>query len=294
MATLEELNRPLAAPVAAPAGGRLVLPRVLGYAAMILAVVATGAPLYWMLIATLKTNQEIYTAPPTWIPVAPTLENFAIAWNAVPFAHFYANSLLITALTTLAKLTNATLCGYAFAYLRFPHKQVLFLLVLGALMVPEEITILPNYLTVARLGWVNTYAGLAVPTFGSAFGTFFLRQHFLSLPREVLEAASVDGAGHLRRIWDVVLPMSRPAVATLLLLTVVQRWNDFLWPLIVTNTATMRTLPIGIFFLFQQEGATVWGAVMAGTLIVVAPVLALYLWGQRYVVAGLASGAVKG
>jgi sn-glycerol 3-phosphate transport system permease protein len=268
--------------------------KVLGYLTIVLLVVAVGAPLYWMAIASLKTNREIYTAPPTWIPVRPTLENFGIACRAVPFGNFFVNSVVVTALTTAAKLFNATLCGYAFAYLRFPGKQVILLIVLGALMVPEEITILPNYLTIARFGWVNSYAGLVVPACASAFGTFFLRQHFLTLPREVLEAAHVDGAGHLRTILDVVLPMSRPALITLLLLTVVQRWNDFLWPLIATNTATMRTLPIGIFFLFQQEGTTVWGAVMAGTLIVVLPVLVLYLWAQRYIVDGLASGAVKG
>jgi len=268
--------------------------RVLGYLGIVLLVATVGAPLYWMVIAAFKTNREIYSAPPTWVPVHPTLENFGIAWRAVPFGSFFVNSVVVTALTTAAKLLNATLCGYAFAYLRFPGRQVLFLIVLGALMVPEEITILPNYLTVARLGWVNTYAGLVVPACASAFGTFFLRQHFLTLPREVLEAAQVDGAGHLRTIRDVVLPMPGPAMTTLLLLTVVQRWNDFLWPLIATNTAAMRTLPIGIFFLFQQEGTTVWGAVMAGTLIVVLPVLALYLWAQRYIVDGLASGAVKG
>jgi multiple sugar transport system permease protein/sn-glycerol 3-phosphate transport system permease protein len=178
--------------------------------------------------------------------------------------------------------------------LRFPKKNVLFVFVLGALMIPEEVTILPNYLTVARLHWVNTYLGLVVPTFGSAFGTFLMRQHFLSLPKEVLEAAEVDGASHLARLWRVVLPMSRPVLATLLLLTVVQRWNDFLWPLIVTNSSSMRTLPIGIFTLFQQEGTTVWGAVMAGAIFVVLPVLVLYLWAQRYIVEGIASGAVKG
>lgn len=268
--------------------------RIAGYAAMLLAVVVIGAPLYWMATAAFKTNAEIYVAPPTWIPEQPTLDNFVRAWNAAPFGRFYINSIIVTVVTTLAKMTNAVLCGYAFAYLRFPGKNVLFLLVLCALMIPEEVTILPNYLTVARMRWVNTYWGLLVPTFGSAFGTFLMRQSFLALPREVLEAAEVDGASHWARLWGVVLPMSRPVLATLLLLTVVQRWNDFLWPLIVTNSAIMRTLPIGVFTLFQQEGQTVWGSVMAGTILVVAPVLVLYLWAQRYIVEGIAAGAVKG
>jgi sn-glycerol 3-phosphate transport system permease protein len=268
--------------------------RLAGYTAMALAVVIIGAPLYWMLTAAFKTNAEIYTAPPTWIPLHPTIENFGRAWRSAPFGRFYINSIVVTIVTTAGKMVNAVLCGYAFAFLRFPKKNLLFILILCALMIPEEVTILPNYLTVARLHWVNTYMGLIVPTFGSAFGTFLMRQHFLSLPHEVLEAAEVDGATHWDTLWRIVLPMSRPVLATLLMLTVVQRWNEFLWPLIVTNSAVMRTLPIGIFTLFQAEGQTIWGAVMAGTILVVAPVLVLYLWAQRYIVEGLAAGAVKG
>lgn len=268
--------------------------QIAGYVAMLLAVVIIGAPLYWMVTAAFKVNREIYSLPPTWFPISPTLENFPIAWHTAPFGRFFINSILVTSLTTVGKMLNAVLCGYAFAYLRFPFKNVLFVIVLCALMIPEEITILPNYLTVANLGWVNTYLGLIVPTFGSAFGTFLMRQHFMSLPREVLEAAEVDGATHLQTLWSVVLPMSRPVLATLLLLTVVQRWNEFLWPLIVTNSANMRTLPIGIFSLFQQEGVTVWGAVMAGAIFVVLPVVLLYIWAQRYIVEGISAGAVKG
>ena len=153
----------------------------------------------------------------------------------------------------------------------------MFLLLLMALMIPDEFTVLPNFLTLALVGWTNTYQGLLLPGFVSAFGTFLLRQHFLSLPREVLDAARVDGAGHLRSLWNVVLPMSRPVLATLVLLTAVQRWNDYLWPLIITNSTEMRTLSVGIALLFQKETGTVWGVVMAGTLYVVLPVLVLFL-----------------
>jgi sn-glycerol 3-phosphate transport system permease protein len=295
MALLQPIGVSSAAPVRRPPPVRAGLGwRIAGYAAMLFAVVIIGAPMYWMVTAAFKVNREIYSLPPTWFPLAPTLENFPIAWHTAPFGRFFINSILVTSLTTVGKMLNAVLCGYAFAYLRFPLKNVLFIIVLCALMIPEEITILPNYLTVANLGWVNTYYGLIVPTFGSAFGTFLMRQHFLSLPREVLEAAEVDGANHLQSLWSVVLPMSRPVLATLLLLTVVQRWNEFLWPLIVTNSANMRTLPIGIFSLFQQEGVTVWGAVMAGAIFVVLPVVLLYIWAQRYIVEGISAGAVKG
>jgi sn-glycerol 3-phosphate transport system permease protein len=268
--------------------------RVLGYAALVVAVVLVGIPMYWMLLAAFKTNQEIFTAPPTWIPLAPTLANFPAAWNQAPFGHFYVNSLIYTLVSGAAKLLQAILCAYAFAYLNFPYKNVLFVLLLMALMIPDEFTVLPNFLTLANFGWTNTYQGLLLPGFVSAFGTFLLRQHFLSLPREVLDAARVDGAGHLRTLWNVVLPMSRPVLATLVLLTVVQRWNDYLWPLIITNSVEMRTLSVGIALLFAKETGTQWGLVMAGTLYVVLPVLLLFLLVQRHIVEGIAAGAVKG
>ncbi|MDQ6671824.1 MAG: carbohydrate ABC transporter permease [Chloroflexota bacterium] len=268
--------------------------RVLGYATMAVAVVLVGLPMYWMLIAAFKTNQEIFTSPPTWIPLAPTLENFPAAWAQAPFGNFYINSLVYTLVSGSAKIIQAVFSAYAFAFLSFPRKNLVFLLLLMALMIPDEFTVLPNFLTLALVGWTNTYQGLLLPGFVSAFGTFLLRQHFLSLPREVLDAARVDGAGHLRTLFNVVLPMSRPVLATLVLLTTVSRWNDYLWPLIITNTTEMRTLSVGIALLFQKETGTLWGVVMAGTLYVVLPVLVLFLVVQRHIVEGIAAGAVKG
>ena len=268
--------------------------RALTYAAVAVAVVLVGLPMYWMLLAAFKTNQEIFTAPPTWIPLAPTLDNFPAAWRQAPFGNFYINSLIYTLVSGSAKLLQAIFTAYAFAFLRFPRKELVFLLLLMALMIPDEFTVLPNFLTLANVGWTNTYQGLLLPGFVSAFGTFLLRQHFLSLPREVLDAARVDGAGHLRTLWNVVLPMSRPVLATLVLLTAVQRWNDYLWPLIITNSTEMRTLSVGIALLFQKETGTLWGVVMAGTIYVVLPVLILFLLVQRHIVEGIAAGAVKG
>ena len=268
--------------------------RGLAYATLALSVILVGVPIYWMLLATFKTNQEIFISPPTWIPLAPTLENFPAAWRQAPFGNFYINSMLYTVVSGSAKLLQAIFSAYAFAFLKFPRKNVVFLLLLMALMIPDEFTVLPNFLTLALVGWTNTYQGMLLPGFVSAFGTFLLRQHFLSLPREVLDAARVDGANHLRTLWSVALPMSRPVVATLVLLTAVQRWNDYLWPLIITNSTDMRPLSVGIALLFQKETGTQWGVVMAGTLYVVLPVLVLFLLVQRHIVEGIAAGAVKG
>lgn len=268
--------------------------RLLGYGLMLLAAVLMGLPIYWMISAAFKETSEIYRIPVSWVPLEPTIENFGRAWRAAPFGRYYINTIITTALGSGAELLFAVTSAYAFAFLRFPRKNLVFLLLLAALMVPNQVTILPNYLTMARFGWVNTYQGIIIPGASVAYGTFLLRQYFLTLPGEVLDAARVDGAGHLRTLWSVVLPLSRPGLITFGLISLVAKWNDFLWPLVVTNTQNMRVLPIGIFWLLDQEGNTQWGTVMAGTLFVVLPVLLVFLWAQRYIVEGIAAGAVKG
>lgn len=268
--------------------------RLAGYAAMLLAVLAIGLPLYWTVIAAFKTSVEIYRIPPTWFPQLPTADNFAAAWRAAPFARYYGNSMLTTLCGSALEICFAISSAYALAYLRFPRKNLIFVLLLAALMVPLEITIIPNYLTVARLGWINTYAGIIIPGASVAYGTFLLRQAFLALPRDVLEAATVDGAGHMRTLGSVVVPMAQSTIVTMALLSLVAKWNDFLWPLIVTNTSAMRTLPIGVYWLRNQEGVINWGVVMAGSLFLIVPVLVAFLWAQRFIVEGIAAGAVKG
>ena len=268
--------------------------RLAGYVAIVAAVLLIGMPVYWTVVAAFKTSREIYSPNPTWLPLNPTLANFPAAWNAAPFGRYYVNSIVTTLLGSGAEIWFALSSAYALAFLRFPGKNAIFLLLLAALMVPEEITIIPNYITVARLGWINTYQGIVIPGASIAFGTFLLRQYFLTLPQEVLDAAKVDGAGHLRTLFGVVAPLALPAVATMALLSIVAKWNEFLWPLIVTNTQEMRTLPIGVAWLLDQEGTTDWGVVLAGTLFVILPMLLVFLWAQRYVVEGIAAGAVKG
>jgi len=268
--------------------------RILGYAAIVLSVIVIGLPIYWMLIASFKTSREIYTVPPTWIPLNPTLDNYPAAWQAAPFARYYLNSIIVTLVTTLSKMTLAVLTAYALVFLRFPGKNIVFMIVLAALMVPAQITIVPNFLTMGDLGLVNTYWGLILPGAATAFGTFLMRQYFMTLPREVFEAAEIDGASHMLRLWAIAIPLAMPALVTTGLFAVVNEWNEFLWPLIITSTEDMRTLPIGVARLLDQEGLARWGVVMAGTMFVVLPVVLLFVWAQRYIVEGIAAGAVKG
>lgn len=268
--------------------------RTAAYIGLLLCVLLIGLPVYWMISGAFKTPQEIYSIPPTWIPAQPTLASFPKAWNSAPFGRYYINSFIVTLFGSGFEVFFAVTSAYAFAFLRFPGKRYIFLLLLAALMVPAQVTILPNYLTVARFGWINTFQGIIIPGASVAYGTFLLRQYYRILPSEIMDAARVDGAGHVRTLWSVVAPLSKPAIVSFALLSIVAKWNDFLWPLIVTNTKEMRVLPIGIYWLMVEEGTVDWGVVMAGTIFVVLPVLIVFLYAQRYIVEGIAAGAVKG
>ncbi len=257
-------------------------------------MLAIGLPVYWMVIASVKESSEIYQFPPTWIPRVFTLENYPAAWNAAPFGRYYINTLITTIFGSGFEIFFAVTSAYAFAFLRFPKKDWVFLILLAALMVPGQVTILPNYLTIADLGWINTYQGIVLPGASVAYGTFLLRQYYRTLPLDILDAARVDGAGHMRTLWTIVVPLAKPAIISFGLLSIVSKWNDFLWPLIVTNSKEMRVLPIGIYWLRVEEGTIQWGIVMAGTMFVVLPVLLVFLYAQRYIVEGIAAGAVKG
>lgn len=274
--------------------GRAVSRQIVIYALLVLIAAVFIMPLYWLLNSAVKPSGEIYRFPLQWIPQHLHWSNFANAWHDAPFGSFFINSIVVTVIGTTIKMLLATGSAYAFTFLPFPFKRGIFFLLLGALMTPGTITLLPNYLTASHLGWVDTYAGLIIPGAGSAFGMFLLRQQMMSLPREVFEAASVDGAGHLRILLQLVAPMSRPMMITVTLISVIEVWNDFIWPLIITTTTQMRTLPVGLLYLKSQEGYNDWGAIMAGTVMVAAPMIIVFLLAQRYIVAGFSGGAIKG
>lgn len=268
--------------------------QLLKYVILLLTVAVFIVPIFWMFSASLKTLQEIYTFPPRWLPAVPKWSNYVDAWHAAPFGRFYINTIITTVFGVVAEVGLGTMTAYAFVYLPFPRKDLLFLVLLAALMVPIHVTILPNYLTIAQLGWLNTYQGIILPGASSAFGTFLLRQHFLTLPREVLEAALIEGASHMQLLTRIVLPLSRSILVTVSLIAVVNKWNDFLWPLIVTNQNSMRVLPVGLAYLFEQEGTNEWGVIMAATIFVVLPILLIFIWAQRHIISGLTAGATKG
>src|SRR5699024_5938399 len=212
------------------------LRKILLYIALAVAGGTFIIPIYWVFSSAVKTNSGIYQYPPDWFPWPLVLENFGEAWRAAPFNNFLVNSLIVTAVGASLKLMNATFTAYAFTHLRFPLKNVLFLFMLGSLMVPNNVTLIVNYIPIANLHWINTCTGLILPSSGSIFGMFLLRQYMMTLPKEINEAAKVDGAGHFRMLFQVVLPMCKPMLVTVGVIAVVDMWNDFIWPLIVTNT----------------------------------------------------------
>lgn len=267
--------------------------KALGLILVLLVVAPFVVPLYWMIRSAFMPNADIYSWPPIWFPLELTLDNIRGALEAAPFGRYAFNSVFAASVSTLVNVVMAAFTAYAFAYLEFPAKRILFLVVIGALMVPGHITLLVNYLIISELGLVNTYLGLILPGMANAFGTFLFRQHFLSLPLEVLEAAQLDGAGHLRRLLKFVVPMSWPIIITVTLITLIGEWNGFVWPLIVLNSESMRTLPIGLMYLKDDEGLTNWGPIMAGTLMVALPMLILYLFAHRQIVTGLTGAGIR-
>ena len=272
---------------------RSALPTALRTAAILAASLLFVVPLYWLLTSAVKSNADIYTWPLRWIPSSLELDNFSDAWNAAPFDRFFLNSLITTVVGTALEIVLAVMSAYAFAFVPFRFKRILFGLVIGSLMLPGHVTLIVNYITVANLGWLNTYQGLILPGIGSAFAMFLLYQHMRTLDPEILQAAELDGAGHLRRMILIVLPLTAPMLLTATLIVLIGKWNEYVWPLIVTSTADMRTLPIGLLFLRSQEGYSDWGALLAGTVMASAPMLILFFLAQKRIIGGLAAGAMK-
>lgn len=266
-----------------------------GYLPLIIATLIIALPLLWMVLSSFKTPHEILTTDLKILPDSVTLDNYATAMTTVPFGRFFLNSAIVTAVGATVKVTLAIMTAYALVFVRFPFKNVIFVLILVALMVPSQVSILPNYVLIASIGGKNTLWGIILPGLGTAFGTFLLRQHFMTLPGSILEAAEIDGAGHWKRLWQVVVPISVPSIATVALVTIVSEWNDYIWPLIITDKPEVMTLPVGLTLLQNSEGGGgTWGILMAGAVLVILPVLIVFAMLQRYIVAGLTQGSVTG
>ncbi len=268
---------------------------VFTYAAVLFAVLSILIPALWMFSSALKGPDELYVVPMRWIPQKPQWSNFFAAWNALPFGRFLFNTVFVSTATAVLQLLNGALCAYVFARIPFPGRDLLFLLFLGLMMIPAQTIMIPAYVIMSRLKWINTYWALIIPHISSVFGIFMLRQAFLGIPNDLIDAGIMDGAGHLRLLFQLMLPLTKPQLVTLGLLAFTGQWNDYFWPLIMTDTMNMRTLPVGLAFLrlveYDYEG---WGIIMAGTLLVLLPILILFLLGQRYFVISASRSGLHG
>jgi sn-glycerol 3-phosphate transport system permease protein len=265
-----------------------------GYVPVLLATLVVIIPLLWMILSSFKTPGELVTQKIVVFPSSFKPTNYQTAARTVPFARLFFNSALVTIVGAGLKVILAIFTAYAIVFVRFPFKRIIFGLILATLMVPPQVSLLPNYILISGWGGNDTYWGIILPGLGTGFGTFLLRQHFRTLPASILEAAEIDGASHWRRLTRIVVPISTPAIATVALVNIVFEWNDYLWPLVIVSDPHMMTLPVGLTLLSNSEsGAASYGILMAGTVLVIVPVLIVFAALQRYIVAGLTQGAVK-
>ncbi|MGD8464345.1 MAG: carbohydrate ABC transporter permease [Anaerolineae bacterium] len=270
------------------------LGKVAGYLAAIVIAALFLLPLFWMISSSLKPDYQVLEFPPRWLPDPIRWANYPEALTYVPFGRYALNTLFVTGMTIIGHVVSCTLVAYAFARLRAPGKNVLFVVLLATMMLPYPVTMIPIYVGFKALGWVNSFKPLIVPAFfGSAFYIFLLRQFFLTLPPEMEDAARVDGASTLQIIWHIILPISRPAMATVAIFTFQATWNDFLAPLIYLHDQSKYTISLGLNF-FRSSYDIRWGYLMAASLVTMLPVILVFFLAQRQFIKGITITGLKG
>jgi len=268
---------------------------LLAYALLVTASLVWLFPLIWLVATAFKSQAEVFARPLGLLPSSMRWDNFATAWSYAPFAAYYWNTIVIVVGLLAVQLVTMTMAAYAFARLQFPGRDALFLLFLAQLMITPQSTILPNYITVSSLRLLDTRLAVMIPYFASAFGTFLMRQAFLTIPADLEDAANIDGCNILQYLWHVALPIVRPALVAFSIISVTFHWNEFFWPLIVTETARSRPLTVGLtIFAQQSEGGAEWHLLMAATMMVVAPLLLGFILFQRQFVQSFMRSGLKG
>jgi multiple sugar transport system permease protein len=263
------------------------------HALLLAGAVITAFPFFWMASSSLKANVEAVRFPPTLLPHAWVWDNYARAWHAAPFARYFVNSVVMSVGVALCVTVTSALAAYAFAFLDVPGRRLLFPAFVATLLIPPEITLIPNFVMITRLHWYNTFAGLIVPLGASALSIFLLRQMFLGIPRDLHDAARVDGCPPGRFLWTVVVPLAAPGLAVVALLAFLRAWNDLLWPLVATSSDTMRTAQVGLL-AFSQNVSTEYNLLMAASTMVVLPTVAAFLAAQRHIIDGISTTGLRG
>ncbi len=254
---------------------------------------AVMVPFIWMLVTSLKGQTEIFAYPPTWIPKQPQWQNYLEVWKQAPFGRYFLNSTIVALSVTIGQLASCILAAFAFARMTFKGKNAMFLVFLSTTMISSQVTLVPSYLIMRSLDWIDHYQALIVPFLANAFGVFMIRQSFRTIPRELEEAAKLDGCGRFRFLVQILLPLCKPILASQALFAFMGNWNSYLWPLIVTNRDSMRTLQIGLRYFVSSEGGTQWGVYMAAAVVISLPVILIYFLVQKTFVESMASTGLK-
>ena len=262
------------------------------YLVLIVSSIMMVIPFYWSVGTSLKLEQFVFANPPQWWPDPLTLQNYVAVFTKIHFYRYFLNSVFVAVITTLAHVFFDTLAAYAFAKLIFPGRDKLFFFLLLGLMVPFQVNLIPLYRIMASLGWINTYLALIVPNLTSIFGIFMMRQFLLTIPNDLMDAGRIDGCDEFGVFWRVVIPLAVPGIATLIILTFMGVWNDFLWPRIVTSSEALYTLPVGLAQLQMKNTSNV-AQIMAGTVLTALPMIVVFLFMQRQFIAGMTAGALK-
>lgn len=275
-------------------GRRWRLDRLATHMTLGLFALVTVTPYLWLLATSLKLRTEVFTPTPKWIPWPINLANYGEVFDRAPFGIFLVNTVIVVTGILAVQLVTITLAAYVFARRKFRGADVLFLLFLIQMMIPIHATFLPNFLTLRNLDLLNTRVAMMLPFFASGYGTFLLRQAFKQIPRDLEDAAVIDGCGGLRFLWHVLIPLAKPTLVAFALISLVSHWNDYLWPLIVTDTPDVRTLTIGLGMFVQQESGADWTLLMAATAFVTAPLMVIFLVFQRKFIESFMFSGLKG
>ena len=272
--------------------GKRKLKEALRHAFLIFVAAIVILPFFWMLISSFKDNNEVFDNtiifPEVW-----KFSNYPEALHAAPFGVFFKNSILVTAISVLCQLMTCSLAAFAFAKIHFRFRDVIFQLFLACMMIPSQATVISNYITISRLGLVNTYLGIVLVSLTSVFGIFLMRQNFKSIPDDYMEAASLDGCGKLRTFLCIFLPMGKSAMATTGIFSMVDVWNDYMWPLLVSHSTRYKTVQTGITYMISEDVGSQWGYIMAIAAIIVMPVIVIFILLQKYFVQGIANTGIK-
>lgn len=251
-------------------------------------------PFAWMILTSLMPNARSLLLRPFKLPWPPNFHNYVEAWNMQPFNTYAFNSILISTVVTIVSTITALMAGYAFAYLRFPGKKLLFLLVLAVLMLPSQVSIIPLYVTISKLNWLDSYWALIIPFAADAYGIYLITNAFKSIPTEFIEAAKIEGAGHLRILFQILVHLAKPSVVAFAIMAFKWRWNDYFWVLMMTSSTKMRTLPVGLVMMKVEDGGNQWHLIMAATLLVIMPIIIIYLLIQKTLNSNQLAGGIKG